>query len=147
MRNKTTPDTVFVILLILSILLRIYYPILIIIKYPANITGLFIIVFGITIVSISNSILIKNNTSVKPFEDPGVLITSGLFNYSRNPIYLGMFFILLGLEIFLGSLITFLFPVVLLIFLNRLIINDEKRLETLFGDSYLKYKREVRRWF
>lgn len=147
MRIKITPDTIFVILLILSVLLHIYYPISIIIKYPANIFGFFIIGIGITIVSISNSVLIKNHTSIKPFEDPDVLITSGLFNYSRNPIYLGIFFILLGLEIFLGSLITFLFPIVLVIFLNQIIKNEEKRLEILFGDNYIKYKKEVRRWF
>lgn len=146
MRIKISPDTIFIILLILSILFHFFYPVTIVIKYPTNILGLILIIIGIIIVSISNSILIKNNTSIKPFNDPSVLITSGLFSQSRNPIYLGMVIILVGLEVFLGSLITFLFPVVLFIFLNRLIRNEEKRLEIIFGDIYLKYKKEVRRW-
>jgi protein-S-isoprenylcysteine O-methyltransferase Ste14 len=53
----------------------------------------------------------------------------------------------LGVAILLGSLITFVFPIALLVILDRYYIPfEEKRLEETFGAEYLEYKQKVRRW-
>lgn len=78
---------------------------------------------------------------------PKKLITSRLFRIGRNPTYLGMIISLIGEAIFLGSLITFIIPIVFAVLIN--IINipfEEKNLEKAFGKEYLAYKKKVRRW-
>jgi len=97
---------------------------------------------------ITNSALLKNRTSIQPFETPDVLITSGLFKLSRNPLYLGMAIAFFGLVITLGSLSPFIFPIIFVIIINRVIIPyEENKLEIVFGDKYLDYKTKTRRWF
>ncbi len=82
-----------------------------------------------------------------PYEIPTSLVTEGPFHISRQPIYLGMIFILLGEAILLGSLITFIFPVIFMILMEKIFIPvEEKNLETAFGEKYLDYKKKVRRW-
>ena len=106
MKIRFTPDIIFAILLIFSLLFHFCYPVSIIVKYPITIFGLFIAFCGFILVSISNSVLIKNKTSIKAFHNPDFLVTSVPFKFSRNPIYLGMMLFLSGFNIFLGSLIN-----------------------------------------
>ena len=74
-------------------------------------------------------------------------MTSGPFRFTRNPMYLGMLIWLTGLAVLLGSLMAFLFPILLFLLANSLIIPLEERLmEETFGESFLDYKRRVRRW-
>ena len=58
-----------------------------------------------------------------------------------------MIIILFGIAILLGSIITFIFPIIFAILLDRFMIPvEEKNLEKKFGKKYLNYKRQVRRW-
>ena len=62
-------------------------------------------------------------------------------------MYLGMNLILWGISILLGSLITFIFPIVFIILIKRLFIEfEENNLEKRFGKRYIDYKKKVRRW-
>lgn len=76
------------------------------------------------------------------------LITEGVFSYSRNPIYLGMFIMLMSFSLFTGSLNTLLGPGFFLFFIDRFQIGaEEAALEERFGESFLRYKSRTRRWF
>ena len=78
---------------------------------------------------------------------PNFFVTSGPFKLSRHPMYLGMMSILLGVAIFLGSLITFSFPIIFIMIMEkRFIPLEEKNLEKKFGNQYVDYKKRVRRW-
>jgi len=147
MKIKITPDIHFVSFLLMSVLFHVIFPIIKIIHYPYSLIGVVLVITGILIVYRSNLILLKNGTSIRPFEIPNVLINSGPFRYSRNPIYLGMTIVLFGLVVILGSLSPIIFPIMFLIIINISIIpHEENRLEKLFGDEYLEYKIKVRRW-
>jgi len=62
-------------------------------------------------------------------------------------MYLGMMSILLGVAIFLGSLIAFAFPIIFVMIMERRFIPlEEKNLEKKFGNQYIDYKKRVRRW-
>ncbi|MGD8996491.1 MAG: isoprenylcysteine carboxylmethyltransferase family protein [Anaerolineae bacterium] len=75
------------------------------------------------------------------------LVVTGPFRISRNPVYLSGVVVSLGIATLLGSLITFLFPVLLFLVLNTWYVpNEESRLHRVFGDEYLEYKQRVRRW-
>ena len=86
-------------------------------------------------------------TTIDFYEAPNRLVTDGPFHISRNPIYLSGVILSLGVAILLGSLITFVFPIALLVILDRYYVPfEEKRLEETFGTQYLEYKQRVRRW-
>jgi protein-S-isoprenylcysteine O-methyltransferase Ste14 len=147
MKNRITPDFYFVFFLALSILFHLVIPLFKIIHFPWNLFGIILIIIGILMTLLTNSVLLKNRTSIQPFENPDVLLTSGLFKLSRNPLYLGMALAFFGVVITMGSLSPFVFPIVFVIIINRLIIPiEENKLEIAFGDKYLDYKTKTRRW-
>lgn len=77
-----------------------------------------------------------------------VLITSGPYRFSRNPLYLGgNVFIFFGATLFLGSPSGLFLTVVNILFLEFWMIRrEEKQLERTFGEEFIRYKSRVRRW-
>jgi protein-S-isoprenylcysteine O-methyltransferase Ste14 len=89
----------------------------------------------------------QKNTTIKPFQESSYLVREGLFNYSRNPIYLGMIITLIGVWIVLGSLTPlFIIPVFTWLIQEMFIKEEERMLEEKFGEQYQEYKTSVRRW-
>ena len=143
---RFTPVTAFVLLLLGPITLHLIFPARVI-PLPYYFLGIFFIIFGIILNYWADVQFKKNQTTIQPHEMPNVLVTSGIFRISRNPIYLGMASILLGIAIFWGTLIVFIFPLTFIIYIERFIIPiEEKNLEQKFGKKYLRYKQKVRRW-
>ncbi|MFZ2455804.1 MAG: methyltransferase [Candidatus Altiarchaeia archaeon] len=147
MKKRITPDGYFITLLTLAILSHAIFPMARIIFFPFSLIGIILIIIGLFLTLWTNSLLLKNRTTLKPFGMPSFLITSGPFKFSRNPLYLGMAIALFGVNIFLGSFSPFIFSIIFIILIDRLIIPvEEKNLEKTFGKNYVGYKREVRRW-
>jgi len=89
----------------------------------------------------------KVNTEINTFKNPRVFITSGLFKYSRNPIYLGMTTALLGLWGIHGSLYSFIPVIVFWLVCHFWYIPiEERKMIDSFGQDYIEYKTQVRRW-
>ena len=144
---RFTPVTGFVLLLLGSITLHFILPTTRVIPSPYYFLGSVFIIFGIVFNYWADAQFKKKQTTIQPHEMPNVLVTSGIFRISRNPIYLGMASILLGIAIFWGTLIVFIFPLTFIIYIERFIIPiEEKNLEQKFGKKYLRYKQKVRRW-
>ncbi len=75
------------------------------------------------------------------------LVNTGIYKYSRNPMYLGTLVLLIALMIWLGNAINVIFLGVFVWYITMFQIKpEEKVLEELFGEKYLSYKTEVRRW-
>ena len=76
------------------------------------------------------------------------LVTTGLYRYSRNPMYMGMLVMLVGWWVWLGSVTPILLLPAFIIILTKMQIEpEEQALEAHFGEQYLAYKRQVSRWF
>lgn len=91
----------------------------------------------------------KNSTSVDPHhpEKARMLVTSGVYNFSRNPMYLAMFLILLGGLIKFGEPAGLIVLIFYVWYMNEFQIKPEEEImEQKFGDEFLEYKNEVRRW-
>jgi protein-S-isoprenylcysteine O-methyltransferase Ste14 len=89
----------------------------------------------------------KQNTTVKPDERPSTFIQTGPFKISRNPMYLGMTILLIGIGFVLGSVISFTGFVLFLVAMEVAFIPQEEiNLQEKFGEEYLAYKKKVRRW-
>lgn len=92
----------------------------------------------------------KSKTSVDPTapSKASQLVTSGLYQYSRNPMYLGMLLILLAWGIWLGNAFNVLLAAGFVSYMNKFqIIPEEEALQRLFGKPYKQYCTLVRRWF
>ena len=114
---------------------------------PFNYLGFILVVVGAGLNIWADALLKKEKTTVKPHEMPTTLLVSGPFKVSRHPMYLGMFIILLGLSLYLGSLITLVCPILFFFLMERLFIPvEEKNLEMSFGAEYHKYRAKVHRW-
>ncbi|MEZ8312632.1 isoprenylcysteine carboxylmethyltransferase family protein [Vibrio splendidus] len=91
----------------------------------------------------------KQKTTVNPIkvETASAVVDSGIFGYTRNPMYLGLFILLFCFGYFFQNLFSVLLSFVFVIYMNQFQIKPEERaLEQLFGAEYVDYKQKVRRW-
>jgi len=110
-------------------------------------TGIFILVVGFWIIFWAFGLFQKKETPVIPTDIPTTVVSDGPFRFSRNPMYFGMVLILLGAACSVGTFPMFLAPLTFLLIINRIFIPyEERKMEDLFGQTYLDYKRRVRRW-
>ena len=90
--------------------------------------------------------LLSKNTLI-PIKPASSLQTTGIYRISRNPMYVGLAIIYLGLTCLIGNWWNFiLFPVLFLIVQEYIIKREEKYLKLEFGEQYEEYKKKVRRW-
>jgi protein-S-isoprenylcysteine O-methyltransferase Ste14 len=75
------------------------------------------------------------------------LVTSGVYRFTRNPMYLGMLLMLLAWAAFLFKPVALLFVAIFALYINRFQIKPEEQvLSSLFGAEYIAYAARVRRW-
>lgn len=111
--------------------------------------AILICIIGIGIDLVSVGLFAREKTTVSPFspEKTSALITSGLYQYTRNPMYLGMVCILTGLAVWLGNYASFLMIPCFIWYITKLqIIPEEEVLLEKFGVEYGEYMLRVRRW-
>lgn len=133
--------------IIVAIGLHLLLPIGRFIPIPFNLLGIVLILLGFGMMLWSSNRFSKANTTIIPFQESSQLVQSGLFGYSRNPIYLGMAMMLTGVAVILGSVLPFLLvPLFVLIIQRNFIVREEAMLEETFGEEYRQYKKKVRRW-
>lgn len=89
----------------------------------------------------------KLGTNIKTFDDPDVLVTSGLFAISRNPMYLGFLLLLAGAALLMGRA-TPAAPVLAFFLAAQVwyIPFEERAMARRFGADYAAYRARVRRW-
>ena len=90
----------------------------------------------------------KEGSNVEPWKPTTKIISDGIYGRSRNPIYVSMSLLYISLAIMAGSLIALYLVVPCLVVIRYYVIGrEETYLEAKFGDDYLQYKTQVRRWF
>jgi protein-S-isoprenylcysteine O-methyltransferase Ste14 len=145
--ERAIPPVYLFISLACMVLLNLFIPVYQLIPYPWNATGIIPMALGMALNIIADKAFKQTGTTVKPFEVSTVLVTSGAFRYSRNPMYLGMAMILTGVAFLLGSLSPFIIIPIFAITMERVFIDtEEKMLEEHFGNKWKQYKANVRRW-
>jgi protein-S-isoprenylcysteine O-methyltransferase Ste14 len=101
-------------------------------------------------VGIAGTIAFRNaRTTVNPMKpaNASALVTGGVYHFTRNPMYLALLFVLLGWAVFLASFFALLGALAFVLYITRFQIKPEERtLSKIFGSSYDKYMKQVRRW-
>jgi protein-S-isoprenylcysteine O-methyltransferase Ste14 len=102
---------------------------------------------GFVMIAIGTRRFAAAGTNVPPTLPTTALVVDGIYRRSRNPLYLGLILIYLGLGVAAGSLWAIGLLVPLLWVINVGVVKREERyLERKFGDTYRGYKARVRRW-
>ena len=112
-----------------------------------KIVGILLLVTSLFFSITSLKKFFKSKNTLIPIKPASSLQTNGVYNISRNPMYVGLVFIYLGLTCLIGNWWNIiLFPILLLIIQQYVIKKEEEYLERAFGVKYVEYKNKVRRW-
>jgi protein-S-isoprenylcysteine O-methyltransferase Ste14 len=85
--------------------------------------------------------------TLSPIDPTKKLVTSGIYRYTRNPMYLGVLMTLIGEALFFKSYHLGIYLLIMaLIFNFFILVVEEPRLHEDFGDEYSHYRNKVRRW-
>lgn len=151
MHLKIPPPIVTLIGILLIFLSKDYILILYLHPHLQNTLSLLFLIIGFVIIFLATKEFKKSETTVNPMkpETSTKLVTSGIFRYTRNPMYLGLASILLASCFYFSSLLGIIIYVPLFIFYITVfqIIPEEESMKSLFNDEYLDYCSKVRRWF
>ena len=147
MNNKIPPPIVTLFFGLCIYLSRSYFP-----EFSNSVLNLLSIisfVVGIFVFAAAVSSFKKQKTTVNPIsiENASSLVVSGIFKYSRNPMYLGMSFVLLGLTFKFNLIGGLLFTGIFMLFITIFQIKPEEvAMEKLFDQEWKDYTKNVRRW-
>ncbi len=118
-----------------------------IILFPFNLTGIIIAFGGFVLTGKARDLFKKYNTTLD-FETSVHLIDEGVFSKSRNPMYVGMFLLLLGISVCFENIISICIPFVFIILVGIYFIPlEEMMMQKRFGKVYSDYKNKTKLWF
>jgi len=142
------PPPILVLILVITIYLSKNKLEIIYLPYKHSIS-LLILLIGIFILINPVFKFIKSKTTVNPikFKKVNKLVTSGIYKYSRNPMYLGMILIIISTSVFYLNYYSIITPLIFYFWINRFQIKREEIfLKEKFGKEYLLYSSKTRRW-
>jgi len=145
--QRVLPPTCLCIAILLIVTVHLLFPGVTFKLIPWGILGLVPLGLGIILNLVADSVFKDKSTTVKPFQESKVLITTGVFSISRNPMYLGFILILTGIGLLLGSVTPFFIVLFFWFFLKQYyIVAEERMLEKQFQADWHIYRKKVRRW-
>jgi protein-S-isoprenylcysteine O-methyltransferase Ste14 len=144
------PPLIYAGPLILGLILQALFPVSLVRFLPRMvrlILGSPLIGFACTLIAIAFRTMRRANTNVDPREPATTLVVEGPFQMTRNPLYLSMTIFYIGVTFLANTLWTILLlPLTLIVMRKGVIDREERYLERKFGEQYLRYKSNVRRW-
>jgi protein-S-isoprenylcysteine O-methyltransferase Ste14 len=141
------PPVLFVVALLLGLLMEYAVPMPILPRTPARWLGTLLILGALPIGLSAIRELFKANTALDVRKPTTVIVKTGPFRFSRNPIYMALILFYLGTAVFIDSFWICLLVVPAVAILQIGVIRrEEYYLEQKFGEDYRRYRAVVRRW-
>ncbi|MBV8442856.1 MAG: isoprenylcysteine carboxylmethyltransferase family protein [Hyphomicrobiales bacterium] len=141
------PPTYFLASLGLMAALALLLPVADVLPWAWRVLGLAPIAAGVWLNLAADRAFKARATTIKPFERSSALLTDGVFRISRNPMYLGMILILVGVAMLIGSLSPFFVVAGFTAIIEmRFIPLEERMLAETFGNAWTAYSARTRRW-
>jgi protein-S-isoprenylcysteine O-methyltransferase Ste14 len=146
-KRKIFPPIYLLLGLLLIAYLHTRVPLAVILSGGVRLVGLVFVLLGVSITLWAGGSFRRVGTPLIPFRQPEALVVTGLFRYTRNPMYLGMLLLLIGVAWSTGTLSPWLIPPLFVVIIHyRFILGEEALLREVFGDDYSRYRSKVRRW-
>lgn len=114
-----------------------------------SVFALILCTLGFAIVSAGVLAFRRAKTTVNPLtpEATTTMVTSGIYRFTRNPMYLGFLLVLAGWAMYLSNLLAFALLPLFVLYMNRFqIVPEERALCAKFSPAFTSYKGSVRRW-
>jgi len=110
--------------------------------------GIVLVIVGLAIAAPAVIAFRRAGTEIQPTSPSNrVLVVTGPFRFTRNPMYLGMLVMMIGIAFLIGSWPMLLAPLAFFILVNAVSMPfEEEKMARQFGDVYAAYKARVRRW-
>lgn len=144
---RIPPPIFFLIGLIAMILLSSFVPIGRWLNYPWRYLGIIFLVLGFSLSLGSGLSFRRLGTNPRPGAKATLMVTTGPFKYTRNPMYLGLTTMLIGIATLLGTFSPVLIiPIFFILVQTQFVLREEKLMEQWFGQPYLDYKKKTPRW-
>ena len=141
------PPVILLLTILCGIGLHYWMPLAKVLDESWDKVGIALIILGVLVVIGPAIAFRRAATTVRPFHDSSALVVSGMYRYTRNPMYVGMVVVLIGVAVLLGDLSPFIMPfVVVPVWTVRVIKHEEQMLQESFGDDYRELMKSVRRW-
>ena len=145
-----TSDAIFGSALIAGILLSISMPLPLsnhLSHIAYRVLGLGLVIAGSTILLLTKQQMNRVKQPTAPGQATTDLITSGIFAYSRNPMYLGLLLAFAGIGVLFQALWLLILLIPIVVMTHYVLIRPEEiYLQAKFGDAYESYRKMVRRW-
>ena len=141
------PPLIFLGCAVLGSLLRFLFPMRIM-RYSVSLSlGVVLTVVSASLAIWAGRVMKAAGTNVRPDRPALTIVRDGPYRFTRNPMYLSLCLLQLGLGFVLNGWMPLLSAVPLMLILHfGVILREETYLEAKFGEQYLAFKREVRRW-
>ena len=141
------PPLIYLSALAIGVLIHLWYPVRFLPRTPALCLGVLLIAVSIPIAVSGFRAMTRAKTAVDPRKPSTAIVNFGVFRYTRNPLYISLMLLYLGIASIINSLwlLILIFPLIAVI-QKGVIEREERYLEKKFGEEYLRYKRQVRRW-
>ena len=141
------PPTYFLAAILLMAGLKFLLPEMQVFSTGWSLLGLLPIIIGTMANLMADRKFHVAKTTVRPYEESNALLTNGIYRISRNPMYLGMTLVLVGIMLLLNNL--YLLGIIIgfiYIISTKFIHVEEKMLAAKFGEDWLQYRVKTRRW-
>jgi protein-S-isoprenylcysteine O-methyltransferase Ste14 len=141
------PPLIFLITVVVGVAAHFLCPVLLSPPTPWRVLGAVFAVTAATIVLSARAQMVKAGTNVRPDLPSTAIVTGGPYRFTRNPMYLSLCLLNLGIGLMLRDLVPVILTLVLGVVLQMgVIVREERYLEAKFGEVYSSYRRRVRRW-
>ncbi|MGI9600336.1 MAG: methyltransferase family protein [Acidimicrobiales bacterium] len=146
--QRILPPILVLVIFVLMVVVATVAPGPILLERPWPLVGVVPLVAGVSLTLAGSRRFSRVGTNIKTFDDPDVLVDSGLFGFSRNPMYLGFVMTLVGVALLTGALTPWIGPITFAVAAHQWYIAfEEQRMAAVFGPTYERYRARVPRWF
>jgi protein-S-isoprenylcysteine O-methyltransferase Ste14 len=141
------PPLVYVAGLLAGWLLERKYPLTSLPRNFSIVAAIVLILAGMALARSGALAIWKANSSIIPIKPTTAVVSHGVFQFTRNPMYAGLVVIYAGIALLIRSAWAFILLPLVILAVDRLVIAKEERyLGGKFGEQYVSYKNKVRRW-
>lgn len=141
------PPLIFLSGLLIGGVISWFYPFWFLPGFWGYVLGGPLVIAGFGVIFAAKAKMAKAETNIEPWKPTTAILSDGIYGLSRNPVYVALIFIYLGV-VCLFNLLWILPPLILVLLVMHfgVILREERYLERKFGQDYSDYKKRVRRW-